>query len=386
LSFFGDIFSGTSNNFNANPNNVQVTGQNLQPQINAGNAAYGQANNGLSTLTSALQAQMQGQGPNLAGAQLNQATNQNIQQGAGLIKSQAGISPALATRNIADQTAAANQGAAGQAAVTRLQGQLGAQGQLGQTLGTQGSLANQNVGIAQNAQAAQNGVAANLAGLGVQQAGQNAAMNQGLIGGAANALSGIAGLADGGEAQPGMFGKSSGWGGAGSSWGFNFVNNKKPGTPMGATQDPTNPNITGANNPLVTSGQATTMPVQAGPDMSAATPMPTMNAAQGGMALPFGPQTMSPMGSRGMAVGGPINFEPGGQVPGEPMYPGRNTEKQDNVPAMLTSKEIVLPLTVTQSENPPQAAAEFVAHIKAKNGEGDFKEALSRSIAGRRKK
>ncbi len=53
-------------------------------------------------------------------------------------------------------------------------------------------------------------------------------------------------------------------------------------TPMGTTSDPTDPNITGSNNPLVTSGQATTGPVMAGgPGDTVPTPNFAM-AAKGG--------------------------------------------------------------------------------------------------------
>lgn len=80
----------------------------------------------------------------------------------------------------------------------------------------------------------------------------------------------------------------------------------------------------------------------------------------------------------------------GGSVPGEPKV-NRNDYKNDVVPAMLTPKEIVLPLSVTQSKNPPQAAAEFVAEqLRKKHGSGnhssDFHDALAKAIGSRRSK
>jgi hypothetical protein len=374
MSLFGDIFSGLSNNYNANPNNVQVTGQNLQPAINTANANYGQANTGLGSLATALQGQMSGQGPNLANAQFQQANNQNIQTGAGQIASSAGISPALATRNIADQTAAANANAASNSATLRAQSQLDAQNGLAGVLGTQGSLANSNLGIQQGAQASQNNVAANLAGIAAGQAQQNASMNQGLIGGlsaglmgstttAANGSTtttpGLASLfAKGGQADSdtsnGPFSGNSGFNGSGSNFGFNSVTpnlmNFLTGNPVGTPTPVANNTAPVKINPnqVGTAGNGLGSSIMNAPSGNTGL---AMAAAEGGeipqMPLPFGP-SFTPNGQQGLADGGPINFKPGGQVPGEPKYPGQNTVKQDNIPAMLTSKEIVLPLTVTQ--------------------------------------
>jgi hypothetical protein len=53
----------------------------------------------------------------------------------------------------------------------------------------------------------------------------------------------------------------------------------------------------------------------------------------------------------------------GGNVPGTPQVDGDST-KNDTVPAMLSPHEIVLPRTVAQAPNAPQAAAQFVAQTK----------------------
>src|ERR1700679_1614322 len=99
-----------------------------------------------STLAQQLLAQSQGQGPNVANLQLQQATNQNIQQGAGQIASQRGMNPALAARIVAQNTAAANQNAAGQSGVLRAQQQLAAQQGLANVYGQQAGEANENFG------------------------------------------------------------------------------------------------------------------------------------------------------------------------------------------------------------------------------------------------
>ena len=64
------------------------------------------------------------------------------------------------------------------------------------------------------------------------------------------------------------------------------------------------------------------------------------------------------------AHGGEVeHMEEGGNVPGEPNVPG-DSAQNDTVPAMLSPHEIVLPRTVTQAPNAPDAAAQFVGAIK----------------------
>jgi hypothetical protein len=64
-------------------------------------------------------------------------------------------------------------------------------------------------------------------------------------------------------------------------------------------------------------------------------------------------------------------FAQAGPVPGQPTVPGKDTEVNDKVPALLTPKEIVLPLSVTQGPNPPEQAKKFVEHLtRRKSGKG----------------
>lgn len=82
----------------------------------------------------------------------------------------------------------------------------------------------------------------------------------------------------------------------------------------------------------------------------------------------------------------------GGKVPGEPKV-NHNAYKNDTVPALLTPKEIVLPLSVTQAKNAPEAARDFVARELGKQAgdsdkedESDFKAALKQAISNRKSK
>jgi hypothetical protein len=97
------------------------------------------------------------------------------------------------------------------------------------------------------------------------------------------------------------------------------------------------------------------------------------------------------MGDAGMAA---MAAAKGAVVPGQPKY-NKDTTKNDTVPAMLTPKEIVLPLSVTQAKDPAMAAAKFVAELKKKEGKNfakggmvqdDFKAALQRHQKNRRSK
>ena len=395
MGLLDSIFGGASNQFTqerAFAPGTQATVQNLQPQIAQTFGQYNAANQGEMNLAQVLQNQMYGHGPNVAQNMLNQTTGQNVAQQAALMAGSrgAGANAGLIARQAAQQGGAAQQQAAGQAATLAAQQQLGAQGALANVYGNVANQANQAQSIQQQALASQNAQIVNANNaynqLGMQQAQQNAQMNQGLIGGLANVGMKVAGFlhdggavkgyADGGQTQdnPSIFGKGSGFGG-GSAFGFNtnFITRQPPkATPMGVSSVPLNPNIYGGSS---TSPYVETInPVMAGEkDMSMA------HAAQGGQTefLPFSP----------MAYGGAMpvqDMKQGGHVPGQPKH-NFDTVKNDVVPAMLTPKEIVLPLSVTQSQNAPEEAAKFVAKELQKHGENDFKGALERSIKSRKK-
>jgi hypothetical protein len=62
-----------------------------------------------------------------------------------------------------------------------------------------------------------------------------------------------------------------------------------------------------------------------------------------------------------------ICMKAGGPVPGQDKVPG-DSPKNDTVPAKLSPHEIVLPRTVAQAPNAPQAAAQFVNQVKQNGG------------------
>lgn len=73
----------------------------------------------------------------------------------------------------------------------------------------------------------------------------------------------------------------------------------------------------------------------------------------------------------------------GGDVPGEAEVPGDSPDN-DTVPARLSPHEIVLPRSVSQAPNAPQAAAQFVGQVKQNSpmpmgqGVSSFAEALAK--------
>lgn len=312
---------GGANTFSAAApqNNIQVPTQNYAPGItqaqqaalqgNAqGNATAGQQG----ALAQRLLAMANGTGPSLAQNQLQQATQSNITQQAGLMASQRGLNPGLAARQIAEQGAAANQGAAAQSAQLRLQEQLGATGQLAGALGQQRA---QDIGQQQantglfgaqaGAQQAQNSLAE-------QQAAQNAALQLG-----------------GQQIAAGVAGQNSATDAAiagGLLGGLGSV----------------------AAGPL--SGALAT----------ALKPTPAPQTYQGNQ-----PGVSPPLVSQPLAHGGMVfNYAAGALVPGHAPVAG-DSPQNDKVKALLSPGEVVVPRSVVNAPDAPVKAAQFVAHAKA---------------------
>lgn len=170
----------------------------------------------------ALQTQMQGGGPNLAGAQLASATGQNVANQAALMASQRGTgsNAGLIARQAAQQGAATQQNTAGQAAQLRAQQQLAAQGALGNVYGQVGQEQGQNLATTQQALSAQNqnilgtnqinaniGMAntqnklAAISGIGQGLSGSSSSSGGGGGGGGGGGLDALAAMADGGEVK-----------------------------------------------------------------------------------------------------------------------------------------------------------------------------------------
>jgi hypothetical protein len=322
--------SGLSNQQNGLAGDVQTN-------INNVNDVYTQQQN----LANVLLNQAQGQGPNVANAMLQQQTNQNAQQAAGLLASQKGIGGAGAAMSAAQQLGNANQQAAQQASVNRMQQQLGAQGNIANLYGQIGQQQLQQQQVNQGAIAAQNNATNAQSGVNAGMAQQNAKDSSGMIGGLLGAA---------GKALPGIVG---GIGSAASG-------------------------LFSSAAPVISAG--------AGDAIGAAgSAAPLLAVAYNGGEIDPDIHAMAKV--FGYSIGGLA--AQGGHVPGQAKVSG-DSIKNDVVPAMLSPKEIVLPRSVTLADDAPQKAAEFVSSIKAQkntggNEEGEFKAALKRE-AGKRKK
>lgn len=410
MSFLGPMLSSNQGSgFGASGTTI------AQPtDLNQTSQAYGQAQTGLSqqqqflnalaaqnginnqssvfnqqqALANQLQGVANGTGPNPAAAQLNQATGANVANQAALMAGQrgSGANAGLLARQAAQQGAATQQQAVGQGATMQAQQQLAGMNALGQQQGQLANLATNQVGQQAGAltgynQAAQseqqallNSVAQqNNANVGMQSNINNAnagiagvnAQNQGsLLGGALKgAGSAIAMAAHGGEIKKYAVGGMSP--GGPQSFVGQFLANQNP---VGQMQQAGGPNISANQNnfkdsfsgyptkkavaPDIATGGNTTM--MAGDSMDTAggaglgnAPALTMVAAHGGQAR---------------------NMLNGGKVPGQGKVPG-DSYSNDNVPAVLSPREIVIPRSITMGENAPQKAAEFVAKILAQHNQ-----------------
>lgn len=366
ISSVGTMFGGGKNNANFDAKAAPLIQPVTQGQVNQG---ISNANQGLSyedQLINALSSQggiqnqnqvfgegqdlfnqyknlANGVGPNPAQAQFAQNTGNNIAGQAALMAGQrgGGANVGLLARQIGQQGGAIQQQEAGQEATLQAQQELAAMGAEQAALNQLGSTANNQV---------------------ANQIGATGNYNQYALGNQNNLLSALGGY---NSAQVGNT----------------------------SSQNSANAGIasTNANNMTKTLGGL----INSGGQAAA-----IFGAAEGGeipdekrilsealskrqfpnhlraMAEIYHPKVLQKMACGGMAKGA--------VVPGEPKFPGKNTTKQDVVPAMLTPKEIVLPLSVTQSKNPGEAAKAFVEKIKGKDG--DFKEALRAHIKNRKSK
>ena len=157
---------------------AQAGGAQISPQqmINGANintSVSGALQNGQSSFINQLNQEANGQGPNLAGLQAQQTSQQNVLAQLGVLASQNGSSnPALAQRAAQNNAATASQGVAQTAATAEMQQQLQAQSLLGQNLTSANSLAQQSAQAQANLNqqaALSNQAASNTASL--QQAG-----------------------------------------------------------------------------------------------------------------------------------------------------------------------------------------------------------------------
>lgn len=325
--------TGTGNGFQAQAPLQQHFNENLDQNRNQFNQTFQNQN----ALAQQLQQQAMGQGPNPAQIQLQQATNRNIQQNAGFLSSQKGLSPALAARLAAQNQAQVGQQAAGQGALMGAQQQLNAQGALANVYGQQSQGAQNmygaNQGAIGNYNSALNGqsqVNAGVASGNQQMAGKLAG---GLLGGVGAKL----GFADGGMVPH--------YASGGFTQGFMSGFNGAPMQP--AWQTATQPQIT----PYFDVPGAIKNTVGGWFSNHA-----DQNAMVGG-----------PMDQEQAPMQQPLMASEGATVPGQAEVRG-DSLKNDTQPAMLSPGEIVIPRHITMHANAPELAAKFVELELAKHG------------------
>jgi len=299
-----------------------------------------------------------GTGPNPALAQLANTTGQNIANQAALMAGQrgAGSNVGLLARQIGQQGAGVQQQAVGQAAALQAQQQLNAMNTLQNQQALMGSLAGSQVGQqlqglqgynqaaqAQQAQllaaldaynrnkvAMQSNINATNAGLQSQVAGAQAGLMGGVLGGVGSAL----GLAEGGEV-PDVGPKS-------------FV-----GKFFQGYQESINPAAEAPN---------AFMPMAQGQNQALVTGLAKLGSGLGNLFQ----SSAAPQGVASDAISLNVGSK-GGKVPGKAEVSGNST-KNDNVPALLSPGEVVIPRSVMNSKDPVKNAAKFVADVLAKKG------------------
>jgi hypothetical protein len=279
------------------------------PNISQQEGYYTSANEGQNALAKQLQAQANGQGPNPALAQLQETTQANGQNAAGLVASQRGMNPGLAARLASQQQVEANQKAAGQGATLAAQQQLSAEQGLASVYGQQENAASQNASVVNQGELGSEGINA-------QTAQKNTdAVNKttgGMMNGAGSALAMLA-------AKGGVVGKDGMVPIQKFDWG-------------GVAEGP----LATVNIPNIQSGSTDSSKDSSG----------TSEGAQGIMSM----------------------FDVGGKVPGKAKVP-RDSASNDIVPAMLSKGEVVLDLNTMNSKNPPEAAKKFVQALIDKEAE-----------------
>lgn len=376
-------------------------------------------------LANQLQAQANGEGPNPALAQLANTTGQNVAQQAALMGSQrgAGANAGLMARQAAMQGGAIQQQSAGQAAVLRAQQQLAAQQALQQQQAMMGQLSTQQIsqqaqarnmmnqyalglyGTQQNAAAAFNnaqvGMQSNLNNVNASIAQLNAQGQQAMFGGLLSGLSASGGSMGGGGGG-GMGSMMGGGGGGGAAEGGGeaagaaaarggMVPKKyadggevdgfslpqlgsqfESKGPFLMSQSPAPSYSLGTNTDLSTEPNSFTAKILKSLDQrkdekpqNVDQSNPYSNQNPGSAALYKGAKDQGTLIRKMFTMG--FGGASGGQVPGKAGVKG-NSLKNDNVPAMLSPGEIVIPRSIAQSENAPDKAKAFVEAVLARHG------------------
>jgi len=351
---------------------------------------------------------------NPAQAQFAQNTAQNVGNQAALMAGQRGASSnvGLIARQAAQQGAGIQQQAVGQEATQQANNQINAIGQAGQLATTQaGQQIGQTNANVQAQQAEQQNLLNALQGFNTNTVASQGNVNtanaglasttmqgqQAVVGGAANAGAALAAAAGGGEivkmaaggdtsttaaATPGVYsgtnGPVSSFGqflkGATSGPASNQNNSSAPQTGAQTLQNGTS-NLIQALASSSPSGQNVTMPdgSVAGPSNNyGAAPLSSPDMGSSFNATPAAPSLGSDLT---YAKGGMTkDFRTGGKVNAtdkkEKAVKSGNSYSNDKIPAVLSEHEIVLPRSVTLSQDPVGNAAKFVAGVIAKRRSG----------------
>lgn len=307
---------------------------------NALNPGVSQGVNSQGFLTSQLQNQALGIGPNPSQAALNQNTGQNIAQQAALAASVrgAGSNAGLIAQNAANTGAGLQQQAVGQQALQQAAQQLAAQNQLQNLAGQQIGQGTSAVGLNNQAQQGEQGLlqnannASNNQALTAQQninninndvSKSNASAVTNLAKGVGSAISSI-----GGGILPLFGGSGSGGGGGGAGVGSLGVLPQAPSA---------GGNIFGVN-----------------------TNANSFFGAEGGK-IPAHLDAMARIYHPHMyAQGGNVQLKDGGKVPGKPAV-NKDDYKNDTVPAMVSPGEVVIDLNTMKDKGKLGKMARFVA-------------------------
>lgn len=373
MSFIGSALSGINSltGPGAQPTNANLIQPTTADQANQGYyqsqealqkqqelLAALQGQNGLqnqSDIYKQLQQIASGQGPNPAQAALNQNTAQNIAQQGALMGSQRGVgaNPGLLARQVGMQGGNIQQQAAGQAATLQAQQAMNAINAAGNIANTQaGNQLNTTQNYNQNMQnnrgltlqgiQGQNANNVQMQGglnsINAQQAEQNKAFNQQVLGGA---------FSGGGSYASSLMGGGGGGGAASGGGGSAMAGEGLGSAAMLAANggEVGGPKSMYARQYMAEGGQTGTMPVIVSPGE-----------------VYVKPQDVSKVGSgqtKATAVGE--------RIPGKAKVPG-DSLKNDTVPRELEKGGVVIPRSVMNSKDPAKSAAAFVAKYMAKGG------------------
>lgn len=361
-----------------------------------------QAQNGLANqnqIYQQLQNIIAGRGPNPAQAMLANATGQNVANQAALMAGQRGAASnvGLLARQAAQQGAATQQQAVGQGAALQAQQALNAitgagniantqvANQIGATTANtqaqqqeQQQLLNALQGYNNNLTQSQQSVNAGNAQLGSTVINKQGDFIGGIMQGLGSGLSSLGGAAaagaNGGEVKKyedgGQVSTSSDPAYSGTN---TAIQTPVPGSiaagaisappPVAATPPPVQSKF---GQFLKTLGDNLDASKVSSDDSSSQPNDPALTKGASSMVSGlFDALKSQSAGARGGNVGSKLKT--GGKVPGSPKVGGAvNSYKNDNVKALLSPGEIVIPRSVTMSNDPVKGAAQFVAKVIAK--------------------